>query len=53
MGVPLDEAVDRGDQVCKMIACLSSGNTTTVFLPLRQFAREIGQEYTFLWFAFV
>lgn len=53
MGVPLDEAVGRVDQVCKMIACLSRGKATTLFLPLRQFAREIGQEYTFLWFAFV
>ena len=53
MAVPLGEAGDRVNQVCKMIACLSRGNATTLFLPLRQFAREIGQEYTFLWFAFV
>jgi hypothetical protein len=53
MGVPLDDAGGRLDQVYKMISCLPRGKATTFFFPLRQFAREVGQEYTFLWFAFV
>ena len=53
MGVPQDEVSGRVDQVYKMIACLPSGNDTTLFFHLRQFARETGQKYTFLWFVFV
>ena len=36
-----------------MFACLIDGKASRLLLPLRQLAREIGQEYTFLWFAFV
>ena len=53
MGIPQDGVSGRVDQVYKMIACLSYGVDITLLFRLRQFARETGQKYTFLWFVFV
>lgn len=41
------------NEVYEMIACLTAWKASRVLPPLRQLARETGQEYTFLWFAFV